>query len=352
MRLAGLAGLMLGVASCKEDWLVTVEPSPAVVPARVVAAPGVSPALVDPAVFAVAVRAGVHQRDANEASYEVDAFLAALVVEDLASARPSLTLTPVVEVGLILGYQVSGVREGSVYAAIDLRDGDVIEAVNGVRLDGPERAPAALAGAERGVVLQVSRAGVLSAVELHITGGLAWSQVLVARGAVAPPPAPEALDQPILEDMPSAPAQPGSAGARQPAGAASPRPSGSQASAPASAPAPAASRASAVECTSDEACTVARRDFDAMVADPGALLRQVQVSEVKGGYRLSGIRPGTQVSALGFRNGDILIAVNGTRLDDQLGLLGLYGAIQSTRSYSVVYQRGGTRKTKTVRLRD
>ena len=89
-----------------------------------------------------------------------------------------------------------------------------------------------------------------------------------------------------------------------------------------------------------------------MVADPNRLLRQVQVSEARGGYKLGGIRSGSQVSQLGFRNGDVLVSVNGTRLDDQLGLLGLYAGLESTRSYNVVYERGGQRQTKNVRLRD
>jgi general secretion pathway protein C len=97
---------------------------------------------------------------------------------------------------------------------------------------------------------------------------------------------------------------------------------------------------------------VARRDFDAMVANPEKLLRQVQVSPSGGGYRLSGIHAGSQVSQLGFRNGDVITAVNGTRLDDQLGLLGLYAGLDSTRSYNVTYQRGGARHTRTIRLRD
>jgi len=97
---------------------------------------------------------------------------------------------------------------------------------------------------------------------------------------------------------------------------------------------------------------VTRREFDAIVADSDKLSRQVQVSPSGSGYRLSGIRGGSQVSQLGFQNGDVITAVNGTRLDDQLGLLGLYAGLDSTRSYSVTFTRGGARRTKTLRLRD
>src|SRR5688500_14290766 len=112
---------------CGACGLVTPESSPAEQPARVLATPGVTPVVVDPAVFAAAVRIGVRQPDANQAVWELDPFLAALVVEDLASARPSLTLTPEIADGITLGHRISGVREGSVYAALGLLDGDIVE---------------------------------------------------------------------------------------------------------------------------------------------------------------------------------------------------------------------------------
>jgi len=330
-------------AACE---LTTFEPSPASMPVRVLSAP-VLPPVVDPAVLAAAVRAGVRQPDVNQAVYEVDAFLVALTVEDLASGRPSLVLEPVTEGGP--GYLVRGVREGSVYAALGLLDGDVVESINGVPLDGPGQALAALTDSERGVVIQASRAGVSATRDLRFTGGLAWSQIFATRtGAPLPAETVAVAADPVFPDMPSAPA-PGSApevaGRPRVAGtAASPRPSLSSSSGTES--------PGAIQCAGDGSCSVARRDFDAMVADPNKLLRQVQVSEARGGYKLGGIRSGSQVSQLGFRNGDVLVSVNGTRLDDQLGLLGLYAGLESTRSYNVVYERGGQRHTKSVRLRD
>lgn len=341
--------------------LQTREASPASVPARVVTAPDVgSP--IDPAVFAAAVRVGVRQPDPNQGLYEVDAFLVALATLDLTSGRPSLTLTPTPAGGPI-GYAISGVREGSVYAALGLLDGDVIEAINGAPLDAPERGLAALAGSERGAQLQISRAGVSMTRELRIAGGLAWSQVLArldtsGQGGVAPPAPTPGFELPVLEDMPVAAAgeadPPVVASTRRPGDAAYRPPGASPAapSGPASASAPSAPSVGAVQCASEASCTVARRDFDAMVADPDKLARQVQVTPAGAGYRLSGIRAGSQVSQLGFRNGDVLLSVNGTRLDDQLGLLGLYAGLDSTRSYNVSYQRAGAKHSRTIRLRD
>jgi len=321
------------------------EPSPASAPVRALEVPSLPPP-VDPAVFAAAVRAGVHQRNANEAVFEVDAFLAALTLEDLRSGRPSLSLGAVVVDGQHGGYRVAGVRDGSVYAAIGLLDGDVIEAINGVPLSGPEQALAALAESERGVVLQIARAGVSAATELRISGGLAWAQLLGRRVAA---PELELPAEPAPEETVPRVARAG-AGAGSGGGAAVPgaRPGGGS-PAPVGKPAPAVS---SVQCAADGSCSVGRREFDAMVADPNRLLRQVQVSPAGKGYRLSGIRGDSDVGKLGFRNGDVIVAINGTRLDDQIGLLGLYGGLGSTRTYNVTYERAGVRQTRTIRLRD
>ena len=372
------------------------EPSPAAVPFRPILAPELPGSPVDPAVFAAAVRAGVRQRSANEAVFEVDSFLAALTVLDLRSGRPSVTMRPVVTGGLQTGYSVAGVREGSVYAAIGLLDGDVIEAINGGPLDAPERALDALAGSERGAVLQVQRAGVSAAIELRIGGAVGWAQVLAQRGgaaaadgsapgaavaavaAGAPVPVLEdrsfaagdaaALDGPAASDEASpglagrggAGAGHGGSGGRGRSGAG--QGGGSGAGQGGASPgggagtrpgAPSGGGAAVgVQCAADGSCSVARREFDAMVADPDRLARQVQVSPTRGGYRLSGIRGGSDVSKLGFRNGDVLRAVNGTQLDDDFGLIGLYTGLASTRTYNVTYERGGARHTRTIRIRE
>lgn len=342
-----LWGVLAATLACE---LSTREVSPASLPARVMTAPVVQG--IDPAVLAAAVRDGVRRPDANQGMYEVDAFLVALAVEDLASGRPSLLVQPSPAGGPI-GFVISGVREGSLYAALDLRDGDVIEAINGAPLDAPERGLEALAGSQRGARLQIVRAGVGMTRELRVVEGLAWGQVLAQRTGAAPPASPGVIEAPVIEDMPVADAgsaqgvrRPGSPGSS--VGTASTTPRGTPSNASSSAPA----SSSSLQCGSDGACSVTRREFDAIVADPDKLSRQVQVSPSGSGYRLSGIRGGSQVSQLGFQNGDVITAVNGTRLDDQLGLLGLYAGLDSTRSYNVTFTRGGARRTKTLRLRD
>jgi len=335
------------------------EPSPASAPARVVEAPKLPPPMIDPAVMAAAIRGGVRQKSLNEGVFEVDAFLAALVVEDLRSARPSVTLAPVVENGLQIGYSITGIREGSVYGAVGLIDGDLIESINGVVLEGPDQIAGAIVASERVAALQVTRAGVSMVHELRVAPGLAWSTLLAARSGALPPvelavgtgaidPAPSDMsgapvDPPV--DVPDAPARPSSVGKSAPARPSTPStPSHGGSTAP-----PASS--SGIQCAGDGSCTLSRREFDAAVADPDRLMRQVQLGPAPGGYRLSGIRAGTQVSQLGFRNGDVVKSINGTSVDNEMGLLGLYAGLGSTSTYRVGFQRGGAMQTKTIRIR-
>lgn len=339
-------------------------PSPASAPARVVEAPKLAPPTLDPAVLAAAVRGGVRQRALDAGLYEVDAFLAALVVEDLRSARPSVTFTPVREGEQQVGYSVAGVREGSPYGAVGLLDGDVVESINGVPLSGPDQVAGAIVGSERVAALMITRAGVSSIRELRIVPGLAWTSLVAARSGAAPPavaglpgledlsagaaavdpPVDPPVDAPVDAPVERAPAgagrSPGRPAPAQPSGAGKPTSGGGGA----------APGGGGISCAGDT-CTIARREFDAAVADPDRLTRQVSLSEAAGGYRLSGIRAGSQVSQLGFRNGDIIKSVNGTSMDDQFGLLALYGGLGSTSSYTVGFTRGGAYQSKKIRVR-
>jgi membrane-associated protease RseP (regulator of RpoE activity) len=349
-----LCGLLIGCEG------FAPEPSPASAPARVVEAPKLAPPTLDPAVLAAAVRGGVRQRALDAGLYEVDAFLAALVVEDLRSARPSVTFTPVRDGEQQVGYSVAGVREGSPYGAVGLLDGDVVESINGVPLSGPDQVAGAIVGSERVAALMITRAGVSSIRELRIVPGLAWTSLVAARSGVVPPAVAglpglgdmsggaaavdPPVDAPVDAPVERAPAGAGRSSSKpaQPSGAARPTSGGGGGGA--------APAGGGISCAGDT-CTIARREFDAAVADPDRLTRQVSLSEAAGGYRLSGIRAGSQVSQLGFRNGDIIKSVNGTSMDDQFGLLALYGGLGSTSSYTVGFTRGGAYQSKKIRVR-
>lgn len=322
-------------------------------PASAAAAGG--PPVVAPAVLSAAIAAGVRPRGSNEAGFEVDAFLAALVVEELAAGGGAVRVEPAIEGGAQVGYRLLEVAEGSVYARVGLRAGDVVQAINDVPLESPGRAVGVLGALGRGAAVTVLREGVSFTLDLRISGGLAWSELLRARGgpALAADVPPDRVEAPDPLDLLDA--------ATPPPGSASPKASGAGASGAGKPARPAPGRPAAstgdkptsavVQCASASSCSVDRRTFDAMVANPSRLLQQVDVAPTTGGYKLTRVAAGSAVNQLGFRAGDKLISVNGSRLDDDMEALGLYMGLGSTSTYRVVYERGGVRSTKTISLR-
>ncbi|WAS98355.1 PDZ domain-containing protein [Nannocystis punicea] len=352
------------------------------------AAPVAAATLAEPGPLRAAIAAGVRRRSENEASYEVDAFVAALAVEELASGTGGVRVEPAFERGAQVGYRLSEVVPGSVYQLVGLRTGDVVEAIGEVRLDSPGRAAGALAGLERGAQLAVTRDGVGFSLDLRLAGGLAWSELLRSRtgsqGQVAGDmpagtgPLAQALGDRLLApddgELPAGPRD-GEAGGTpvvpsggvaggSPAGPTGSRPtSGTKAgnnggstgvgggvTGSAGSSGGAAGK-TGVQCASASSCTLDKKTFDAAIADPSKLERQASISPARGGYKLTRVAPGSAVAALGFRAGDLIVSVNGARLDDDMAALGLYMGLESTRSYNVTYERNGARASKSIAVR-
>lgn len=360
-------------------------------PAQAQAQAGSEPAIASPAALKAVVAAGIRRRGENEASYEVDAFVAALVVEELTSgAGGGVKVEPAVADGAQVGYRLVEVAPGSAYAQVGLRAGDVIEAIGEARLDGPGRAAELLGSLGSGARLAVVRDGVGFSLELRVAGGLAWSQLLGARtGAELVAPGVSAGTGPIehvLRDMPAGQGAEGQGAlealearprdgapggtpvlpAGKPASSSSGSGGGGTSVAKAggsggsgakaggssgSAGSGSSAGATGVQCASTTSCTLDRKLFDAAVANPSQLTTQASISPVRGGYKLTRVSPGSTVAALGFRAGDVIVSVNGARLDDEVAALGLYMGLGSTRSYNVTYERNGARATKTIALR-
>lgn len=353
-------------------------------------APASEPTIAAPAALQAAIAAGVRRLGENEARFEVDAFVAALAVEELAGGGGGLKVEPALAGGAMAGYRVAEVAPNSAYALLGLRAGDVIEAIGEVRLDSPERATALVGALGRGGTLAVVRDGVGFTIEVRVAGGVSWAELLRRRtGTPGQVVADSALGTGAIaqvhEDMAHEPGSgvqggedssaPGAqgGGAERPTAAGTPQPAGAtKAGTSGGAKAgtsggsvggakPAASGGSAggagsagatgVQCASAASCTLERRVFDAAVADPGKLDRQASIAPAKNGYKLTRVTPGSTVAALGFRAGDVIVSVNGARLDDDVAALGLYMGLASTRNYTVVYERGGARATKSIALR-
>lgn len=350
------------------------------------AAPVAAATLAEPGPLRAVIAAGVRRRSENEASYEIDAFVAALAVEELASGTGGVRVEPAFERGAQVGYRLGEVVPGSVYQRVGLRAGDVIEAIGEVRLDSPGRAAGLLGRLERGAQVTVSRDGVGFSLDLRIAGGLAWSELLRSRtgspGQVAgdmpvgtgplaqgpgdrlaagedgePPAGPrdgEAGGTPVVPlggvggASSGVPAGPRPTGGGKPVGGGYGRGSGVATGSTGSS---SAGGQTGVQCATASSCTLEKRLFDAAVADPSKLERQASISPARGGYKLTRVAPGSAVAALGFRAGDLIVSVNGARLDDDMAALGLYMGLESTRSYNVTYERDGARASKSIALR-
>jgi hypothetical protein len=69
------------------------------------------------------------------------------------------------------------------------------------------------------------------------------------------------------------------------------------------------------------------------------------------GLRLAGVRTGSVASAVGLRNGDVLQAVNNTKIESANTLLTLYSQLDQLNNVELSGTRGGKPLTLTLRLR-
>ena len=63
------------------------------------------------------------------------------------------------------------------------------------------------------------------------------------------------------------------------------------------------------------------------------------------GFELGSIKAGSIVEQLGFRNGDVILEVNGDKLDSLETVIGLLGQARSLTQAKVIVARGGRRMT-------
>lgn len=67
-----------------------------------------------------------------------------LLTEDFSKLMTDAKATPVLENGKVKGFKLSRIKEGSVYAKAGLKDGDVVESINGKSFDSSADAIKAL----------------------------------------------------------------------------------------------------------------------------------------------------------------------------------------------------------------
>jgi hypothetical protein len=320
-------------------------------------------------------------------TWRVDAYVAALVVEQL--RRSPLPFTPWRSDAPAPGQPSEGYRVGALapdgpWAGLGLREGDIVQAVNGVSTASPEWAAEALRRSDNQVTVSVFRDGVTITLAYRLVGGLAW-QALVEpadpRGdeghdalAVAdPPPANDdpadvrstgvggggsgsksagggggAYDGPYSPSRPSSAPSTGGGGSGSGGGGASGGGGGTV-------PRPAPPTGSVARCSSAESCSIDKAYFDGLVASPSKLESQADVvpaiaNDVHSGYKLRTVKSGTAVHQLGFRSGDKVTHINGHDLTNDAAALQLYLGLANTRTFKVRYERGGSARTKTIKV--
>ncbi|MCB9703271.1 MAG: hypothetical protein H6711_15355 [Myxococcales bacterium] len=101
-----------------------------------------------------------------------------------------------------------------------------------------------------------------------------------------------------------------------------------------------------ITCTDEAECTIKRPTLDGLLANPALLAKQARiVSAVRDGdhrgYKLYGIRTGSLPKLLGLKNGDLVTAVNGTRLDSMDRAMELFGSLGKAQKIDLELERKG-----------
>jgi type II secretory pathway component PulC len=338
-----------------------------------------------------ALAAGIVPPQTDDATYRVDPFVAALIFEELQALGGGSTLQKFTSDGKdgkpASGYRLEGIVEDSLFHRLGLRNGDVIESLNGVLLTSPDRVGFALDGAENAVTLGVYRDAMSFTIAYRFSGGLAWRNLLaeftgsadpgagvdapivadaseVAEGGAAPTPEPDdspaggaggepAVDPDPDPDPSPSPSPSGGSSKPSPSGGSSKLPKPSTPSRPSTPSKPSTPTNKNVSCESSSRCTIEKDLFDDMVASPQRLSRDAKVvpairDDVHSGYKLSYVKPGSSVAQLGFRSGDKITHVNGRDLTDDIQAMSLYMSLSSTRVFKIRYERGTQKLVKTV----
>lgn len=360
-----LAACLLGVG-CDALRGKPEEPPPAAAQAPADATKPPGPATAAPAspsslLGGVIPQAMEREVDAGN-TWRVDAYVAALIVEQL--RKSPLPFTPWRSDGPVAGRPSAGYRVGplateSPWTALGLREGDIVQTVNGVSTEAPDWSTQALQRAENQVTVTVYRDDVSITLAYRLVGGLAWQALVQPQAAgaiddgalaIADPPA-EAGD---LEDpfLPPRPSTGGGSGAHD-GPYSPPRPStggggGGGGSTPPSAP-----KGTVARCRSADVCSIDEGYFDGLVASPSKMQAQADVvpaisNDVFSGYKLKTVRSGTAAHQLGFRSGDKITHVNGRDLTNDAEALGVYMSLSGTNLFRVRYVRGGSTRTKTI----
>jgi hypothetical protein len=105
-----------------------------------------------------------------------------------------------------------------------------------------------------------------------------------------------------------------------------------------------------VEYLGDDKWRVQRKVVDRYVENPDKL--GCSAREKGKGYELVGVQATDDAYALGGRNRDLVLSINGKSLDDSSDLLNLYLTLQDANQLTVVLERAGARRTHHYQITD
>jgi hypothetical protein len=100
-----------------------------------------------------------------------------------------------------------------------------------------------------------------------------------------------------------------------------------------------------IACANDR-CTLPRTMLEGWLADPSGLAKQARVvpnmkDGVVVGFKLFGIRAGTEVAAIGLQNGDLVTRLGGQGLGSMDAALTAFTAVKSEREWAIEGERKG-----------
>ncbi len=360
---------LLAVGGLACDRSTTDEPAAtSPVPTAATPAPTPAPEVVRaPSLLDGVLDAAIAPPPSGGSTYRVDAYLAALVVEQL--RRDAMPFTAWRGDGddparASAGYRVGPLSPTDLWTRIGLAEGDIIQAVNGISTDTAGWTEDALPLSENRVTVTVFRDDLSFVLSYRLMGGMTWSAMMAAPTEPSTDPAVVAVADPPAGDEPSEPVgtedkQPGAGGPSGAGGSSPTKPSPSTGSGRPSpskgaGTTPRPSKGSPVaRCRSSSDCSIDKAYFNSIVKSPSKLESQARIvpairNDVHSGYKLKSVRSGSAVAQLGFRTGDKITHINGRDLTNEFEAMQLYLGLSGTRKFRVRYERGGSVRNKTI----
>ena len=120
-------------------------------------------------------------------------------------------------------------------------------------------------------------------------------------------------------------------------------------------PDPALNFATAVDCAEEGRCTISRAELQRLLDNPAWLVRQARIiPSIKDGHsqglKLYAIRGASFPGAIGFKNGDLLVSVNGRPMTDPESALAAYAALRTADTLKFAIQRKDEPRTLTLKI--